>query len=81
MRSVKEVLNRFDSWLACYFTNKKCSWYRPTGSCIDYCKLSLVLPKKAASVYIAPSNDKLRPIAIFEQFVNEQYAKKQQWPK
>ena len=57
MRSVKEALKRSHSWSAYYFTNKKGSSYPPTESYIDYRESSLVLPEKAASVFIAVSNE------------------------
>ena len=57
MRIVKEALKRSHLWSAYYFTNKKGCWYPPTESCIDYRELSLVMPKKAASIYIVVSNE------------------------
>ena len=38
-----------------YFTNRKVIWYPPTESCIYYCELLLVFPKKTSPVYIALS--------------------------
>ena len=57
MRSVKEALKRFYPWPGYYFKNRKGCCYPPAESCIDYRELSLVLPKKAAFVYIAVSNE------------------------
>ena len=56
-RSVKEALKRFYPWPGYYFKNRKGCCYPPAESCIDYRELSLVLPKKAAFVYIAVSNE------------------------
>ena len=57
MRSVKETLKRSYPWSGYYFNNRKSCWYPPAESCIDYRELSLALPKKAAFVYIAISNE------------------------
>ena len=83
MRSVKEALKR-SYWSAYYFTNKKGNLYPPTESYIDYRELLLVLPKKRhlfILLYQMRRNYELKAIAVLEQLVNEQYAKKQQWPK
>ena len=57
IRSVEEALKRSYPWSAYYFINKEGCWYPPTESYIDYRELSFTLPKKAASVYIAVSNE------------------------
>ena len=83
MRSVKEALKR-SYWSAYYFTNKKGNLYPPTESYIDYHELLLVLPKKRhlfILLYQMKRNYELKAITVLEQLVNEQYAKKQQWPK
>ena len=57
MRSVKETLKRSYPWSGYYFNNRKGCWYPPAERCIDYRKLTLVLPKKPAFVYIAVSKE------------------------
>ena len=46
IRSIKETLKHYHPWSACYFANRKASWYPPTENDVNFKDISHNLPSK-----------------------------------